>query len=181
MTLQFLAWLEAHVVQALLETSLLFLWNLIESWDAFGDTDTHTRVGTVSDTWFDILCLESQLLVEYSVIATLQGLPVSHSLVPLFTLRRIFTTLDVFECGLIRSHEATTGTHLDREVAEGETTFHRHILHDIATVLNEVTGSTRSSELAHEIKGNILGSNTLAELAVDADAHRLWLALENTL
>ena len=43
----------------------------------------------------------------------------------------------------------------------------------IATVLNEVTGSTGCSELAHEIEGNILGCNTLAELAVDADAHRL--------
>ena len=29
---EFLAWLEAHVVEALLETSLLFLRNLIESW-----------------------------------------------------------------------------------------------------------------------------------------------------
>ena len=142
MTLQFLAWLEAHVVEALLETSLLFLWNLIESWDILCDTDTHTWVSTVSDTWFDILGLESQLLVEDSIIATLQGLPVSHSLVPLFTLRCIFTTLDVLECCLIRSYETTTGTHLDREVAEGETTFHRHILHYIATVLNEVTGST---------------------------------------
>ena len=124
MTLEFLAWLEAHVVQALLETSLLFLWNLIERWDAFGDADTHTWVGTVGDAWFDILCLESQLLVEYSVIATLQGLPVSHSLVPLFTLRCIFTTLDVLECCLIRSYETTTGTHLDGEVAESQTTFH---------------------------------------------------------
>ena len=124
MTLEFLAWLEAHVVEALLEASLLFLWNLIESWDAFGNADTHTRIGTVGDTWFDILCLESQLLVEDSVIATLQGLPVSYSLVPLFTLRCIFTSLDVLECGLIRSYETTTGTHLDREVAEGETTFH---------------------------------------------------------
>ena len=124
MTLQFLAWLEAHIVETLLETSLLFLWNLIERWDAFGNADTHTRVGTVGDAWFDILCLESQLLVEDCVIATLQGLPVSHSLVPLFTLRCIFTALDVLECGLIRSYETTTGTHLDREVAEGETTFH---------------------------------------------------------
>ena len=124
MTLQFFAWLEAHIVQALLETSLLFLRNLIKSWDILCDTDTHTWVGTVGDAWFDILCLESQLLVEDSVIATLQGLPVSHSLVPLFTLRCIFTTLDVLECGLIRSYETTTGTHLDREVAEGETTFH---------------------------------------------------------
>ena len=55
---------------------------------------------------------------------TLRGLPVSHCLVPLFTLRCIFTALDVLECSLIRSYEATTGTHLDREVAEGETTFH---------------------------------------------------------
>ena len=124
MTLEFLAWLEAHVVQALLETSLLFLWNLIERWDAFGDADTHTWVGTVGDAWFDILCLESQLLVEYSIIATLQGLPVSHSLVPLFTLRCIFATLDILECCLIRSYETTTGTHLDREVAESQTTFH---------------------------------------------------------
>ena len=38
-----------------IETSLLFLWNLIESWDAFCDTDTHTWVGTVGDAWFDIL------------------------------------------------------------------------------------------------------------------------------
>ena len=142
MTLEFLAWLEAHVVEALLETSLLFLRNLIESWDIPGNADTHTWVGTIGDTWFDILCLESQLFVEYSIIATLQGLPVSHSLVPLFTLRCIFTTLDVLECCLIRSYETTTGTHLDREVTEGKTTFHRHILHYIATVLNEVTGST---------------------------------------
>ena len=142
MTLEFLAWLETHVVEALLETSLLFLRNLIERWDAFGDADTHTWVGTIGDAWFDILGVESQLLVEDSIIATLQGLPVSHSLVPLFTLRCIFTTLDVLECCLIRSYETTTGTHLNREVTEGKTTFHRHIFHYIATVLNEVTGST---------------------------------------
>ena len=142
MTLEFLAWLEAHVVEALLETSLLFLWNLIESWDILCNADTHTWVGTVSDTWFDILCIESQLLVEDSVIATLQGLPVSYSLVPLFTLRCIFTTLDVLECCFIRSYETTTSTHLNREITESQTTFHRHILHYITTVLNEVTGST---------------------------------------
>ncbi|CDC27281.1 flp pilus assembly protein TadG [Prevotella sp. CAG:386] len=181
MTLQFLAWLEAHVVEALLETSLLFLRNLIECWDALGNADTHTWVSTISDTWFDILCLESQLFVEDCVITTLQGLPVSHSLVPLFTLRCIFTTLDVLECCLIRSYEATTGTHLDREIAESETTFHRHIFHYITTVLYEVTSGTRSSELTHEVEGNVLGSNPLTELTVDADTHRLWLALKNTL
>ena len=181
MTFEFLTRLEAHIVKALLETSLFFLRNLVKSRNILCDTDTHTRVGTICNTRFDIHSIESQFLIEYSVIATLQGFPISHSLIPIFTLRSIFATLDVLKSCLIRSHETTTSTHLDREVTESQTTFHRHVLHNIATILDEVTGSTRSSELTHQIERHILSSYTLTELTIDADTHRLWFALENTL
>ena len=110
--------------------------------NCLGNTDAHAGVGAVGDAGLDVLGVEGQLLVEHGIIAALQCLPVSHSLVPLVTLGGEFLIFQVFEGHLVGSYESAARTHFDREVAERQSTFHRQVLHHVTAVLNEIACST---------------------------------------
>ena len=145
------------------------------------DTDAHTGIRSVSDAWLDVSSIKDQFLVEDGIIATLQGLPFCHSLIPGLTLRCIFLTFYIIKGGLVGCYEAATGTHLYREIAECQATFHRHGGDNIACILDEIARSTRGGESGHEIKRDILCCHTLTQRSIDADTHRLRLLLKDTL
>ena len=181
MTEELLARLKSHVGKRLLERCLTSLVYLIECRNGLGNADTHTRICAVSDTRLYVGSIKHEFLVEHGIIATLQSLPVSHSLVPILALRSILATLDIFECCLVGSYKSATRTHLDREVAECESALHRHVAHYVASIFNEISCSARSGESAHQVESYILRRNTLSQLSVDAYTHRLRLGLQNAL
>ena len=113
------------------------------------NADTHTRIRTIRDAWLNILGIEYQFLIEYSIVATLQRFPISDSLVPVFALGSIFFTFDVIKGHLVWSDETTTGSHLYRQVAECQTAFHREVLDNITTIFYEIARSTTRSQLCH--------------------------------
>ena len=141
MTKEFLARLEAHVFQTLLERSLVALGNLVECRDRAVDSNAHTWVCAVGDAWLNVGRVVVYLPVEDGVVAGFQRFPISHGTVPVLTLGRIFLTLDISESLLVRCYETTAGTHLDGQVAEGQTTFHAHVSHHVAGILHEVARS----------------------------------------
>ena len=181
MTEKLLARLKSHVCKRLLERSLTSLVYLIECRNGLSNADTHTRIGAVSDARLYVGSIKHEFLVEHGIVATLQSLPVSHGLVPILALRSIFATLDIFECCLVGSYKSATRTHLDREIAECESALHRHVAYYVACIFNEISGSTRSGESAHQVESYILWCNALCQLSVDAYTHRLRLALQNAL
>ena len=172
---EFLAWFEAHIIEGFLKAGIA------SSRDTFRDADTHSRVGAIGDTGFDVGGIEGEFLIKHGVRAALQRLPIRHRLVPVFTLGGKLPTLQISKGGLIRGDKATTGSHLDREVTEGEAALHRERSDNIAGVFNKIACCATGGELRHEIEGDILGGDTLTELAVDGDSHRLGFLLEDTL
>ncbi len=181
MAQQLLARLKAHILQRLHETGLLGLGDLVERRYRPVNADAHAGICAIGDAWLYILGVEGQLLVEDGIVAALQRLPIGHSLIPVSTLGRILTALEVFERCLVGSHKAATCSHLNREVTEGETTVHRHVADDITGIFNEVTRCARGSQLTHEVEGHVFRRHTALQLAVDVDAHGLRLLLQDAL
>ena len=122
-----------------------------------------------------------EFLVEHGIVAALQRLPVGHTTLPLLALRRKLAPFQIGESGLVGGNETASGTHLDGEVAEGQASFHRHVAHHVARILHEIARGTAGGELRHQIERHVLGRHALSQRAVDADAHRLWLLLQNAL
>ena len=178
---ELLARLETHILKALLERSLTLLVYSVECRYALSDANAHTWVGAVGDAWLYFCSIEGKLFVEYGIVATLQCLPISNSLIPCLSLWGILATLDISKCRFVWSYKSATRSHLDREVAEGETILHRHIANHIAGILYKIACSSRCCELAHKVQSHILCCNALTKLAVDIDAHRLRLALKDAL
>ena len=71
MPLKFFSRHEAHIVKSLFEACLLLFRYLIKGRDTLADADTHSRVSTISNTWFYVSTVEVELLVEYGIVATL--------------------------------------------------------------------------------------------------------------
>ena len=115
---QLLTRLKAHVVKRLVKTNAPAQRNILSY------ANTHARVSAVCNARLNIGGAESKFLVKHSIAAALESAPVSHSLVPLSTLRRILTPFKVFKSGLVRSNESATSPHLYREVAQGEPPLH---------------------------------------------------------
>ena len=145
------------------------------------DTDAHAGIRSVSDTRLDVGGIKGQFLVEDGIIAALQGLPFCHSLLPGLTLGRIFLTFYIIKGGLVGRDKTAAGSHLYREIAERQATFHRHGFHHIACILNEIAGSAAGGELGHQVERHILGRDALAQCSVDSDAHRLGFLLKDAL
>ena len=89
--------------------------------------------------------------------------------------------LDVGEGGLVGGDQPSARAHLNREVAQGETAFHRHLLDGLPGIFDEMTGCARGGETCDEIERHILGGHTLAKRTVDRDAHGLGFLLEDAL
>ena len=111
-TYERLACFKLHIIKGFFEASIARGRNV------FRDADTHTWVGAIGDTGFDVGSIKGEFLIKHGIIATLQGLPICHSLVPGFTFGGELPTLQISKGGLIRSDKATTGSHLNREVTE---------------------------------------------------------------
>ncbi len=106
---------EAHIVQRTLSRVRR---------DGTVNRHTHTRIRSVSDHWTDVSGIEHIFLVKDSVFSAAKGSPIFHRLVPVFPLRRELTAFEIGESGLVWGHETSAGSHLDRQVAECQTTFH---------------------------------------------------------
>ena len=145
------------------------------------DTHAHARVGTVGDHRFDILGVEGDFTVEHRILTASEGLPVGHRLLPCLPLRRMLTPLQVGEGHLVRSDESAARTHLDGEVAEGETALHGHVADSRPGIFHEVTRGAGCAHLAHDVERHILRGHTLAEFPFDIDSHGFRLRLQHTL
>ena len=67
----------------------------------------------ISNHRLDISSVKSYLFIKYGIFITLQGLPISHGFVPLYTFWSIFSTFDIFKSHFIRSNHTPTGPHLN--------------------------------------------------------------------
>ena len=176
-----LSWLETHVIQAFAERSLSCLVYHFYRRNAFGNANTHTRIGAIRDTRFYVRRVESQFLVKNGIISAAQGLPVGHGLVPFLPLGSILTALNIREGGLVGCHESASRSHFNAQIAERETTFHTHVTYHLPRILHEITRGTACGQLAHQVEGHVLGRHTFSQLALYANAHALGLLLQNAL
>ena len=120
MTCEFLARLEAHIVERLGERNLPSLVDGIERRYSIVDAHTHTRIRSECDARLNVGGVESDFLVEDGIVVAAESLPVGEGLIPLLALGGIFATFNIVKCHLVGGNHATTCTHLDAEVA------HRH-------------------------------------------------------
>ena len=122
---------EAHIVQRTLSRVRR---------DGTVNRHTHARIRSVSDHRADVRGVKHIFLVKDSVVSAAKGSPIFHRLVPVSPLRRELTAFQVGESGLVRSHETSAGSHLDRQVAECQTAFHREAADCRAGIFNKVPG-----------------------------------------
>ena len=125
--------------------------------------------------------VETYFLVENGIVVALQRLPISHSLVPRFALRSIFTTFDVGEGHLVGCHHAAACPHLDGEVTQSQTALHRQAAYGLARIFHEITSGTAGCHLRHHIEGQIFGRHPLAQPTIDGNTHRFGPCLEDAL
>ena len=159
---QLFTWFKSHIPQRLAKRCLGGLSHTFCGRNSLSDTHAHTGIGSVGNHRFDISSIVAYLLIKDSILIALECLPIGQRLLPLFTLGCIFTAFDVSKGGFIRSHHPTTGTHLNREVAEGETSLHRETAYGLAGILHKISRSTAGGHLRHHVEGYILGGHSFA-------------------
>src|SRR5574344_96780 len=178
---QLLTRLKLHVFQHAQELALLRLWNLIQSRDSLINGNTCTWICSISEPRNNLLCTVSHFLVKLGVLIRVKFPPLLHSLVPVSTLRCVFTSFQILESSLVWSNQTCTRTHLDREIGECQSTLHAHVANGRACIFYSITSSSRSGHLSHDVESHILSSRAFGEFSFNIDAHGLWLALQNTL
>ena len=123
----------------------------------------------------------NNLLVELGIRIAIQLTPLVHLLIPSLTSRSELTVFQVGESHLVWSDHTATGTHLDREVTDGQTLFHRRVADRLTGILHEITRSAAGTHPANDIEGDILCGHTRLTLAVDRDTHRFRFTLHDAL
>ncbi|CDD49491.1 flp pilus assembly protein TadG [Bacteroides sp. CAG:875] len=173
--------LETHVMQGFFKRTLFHVTHTFCSGDMSRNGHTHSRIGTISNHRLDICRIKTNLLVEHGIVIALQRLPISQCLVPFRSFRRIFTTFNVFKGHFVRRNHSSAGTHLDRQVAQGETSFHGQAADSFTGIFHKVTCGTTGRHLRHHIQGYILGCHTFSQLAVNRDTHGFRTSLKDAL
>ncbi len=88
-------------------------------------------------------------------------------------LRRVGSTAQVLEGGLVGVHVAHARAALDRHVADRHALFHGHRVEDVAGVLVGVADAALRAEQADDLEDDVLGVDARGELAVHLDASHL--------
>lgn len=150
-------------------------------WDATGDGDDVLRRGTPGDGGNDFSGVDADFAVKLGGFVGLERLPVRNGGLPCLSLGCQWTVLQVFEGHLVRGHHACTGPSLDAHVAHAHAGLHAEPTEDGAGVLDDRSCSSCSADYANDVENDILGSDTLSQLAVDGDAHVLGFLLQQRL
>ena len=181
MSLQLLAGLELHVVQHGEELGLLRLGDVFELGDGAVHGDAGAGIGAVGDAGRDVLGPVGHFLVEHGALVRVELLPLLDGLVPFGTLGGVFTTLEIGERRLVGGDDAGARTHLDGQVGQRQTTLHRHGADGAAGIFHSITRGAGGRHPGHDVEGHVLGGGAFGQLALDVDAHRLGLLLQDAL
>ena len=101
--------------------------------------------------------------------------------VPLGTLRRLRTSLDVVEGLLVRRDEAGLGAPLDAHVADRHPALHRQLVDGLAAVLDDVALAAAGAGVGDQGEHEVLGGDAVGQAAVDGHRHRLGPGLHQRL
>ena len=145
------------------------------------DTHTHARIGSISHHRLDIGSIKPDFFIEDGIIATLQRLPVSDSLLPFFTYRSIFTSFQIGKSRFVGGDHTATRTHLDRKVTQSQASFHRQTANSRAGIFHKISGSSAGRHLRHKVKRHVLCCYAFAQCAFHTDTHGLRFCLQDTL
>ena len=119
--------------------------------------------------------------IELCAFIADQGAPVGGGALEQLALGRERTTAHVVDGLLVDADQTGTRAGLDRHVADGHAAFHRQRADGFAAELDHEAGAAGGADLADDGEHDVLGGDARAELAVDADQHRLGLALDQGL
>ncbi|MNS35536.1 hypothetical protein D3C72_676960 [compost metagenome] len=111
----------------------------------------------------------------------MQRAPVGHGLVPLHALRRVRTTLHIFERHIVHGHQAGAGASFDRHVADGHAAFHRQVADGGPGELHGVARTAGRADLADDGQHDVLGGAAARQLAFHTDQHVLGLLAQQRL
>lgn len=166
--------LQAHVLQGLFGGEAL-RGVLVRSrvGDGRGKRCALARVGAPGDERRQLGGLDDHLGVELGVVVRTQRLPVLHRRVPVGALGGVRAALEVGEGGLVGGDHARAGAGLDRHVADGHAGLHRELLDGLAAVLQDVALAAAGADPRDDRQDQVLGGDTLGQLAVDRDRHGL--------
>lgn len=139
------------------------------------DRNDVLRRGTPGDSRDDILAIDQDGLVVGSTLVGTQVGPVVDGLLPQGTviLWGQGATLEVFKSDLVGCDHACTRTAFNGHITHGHPSLHTQTPDHGATVFNDSTSTTGSTNETDNVKNDILAGDTGGKFAVDLDAHVL--------
>ena len=130
------------------------------------------RVGPPADLRRDVGRIDDHLFVEDGAVIGGERLPILDGGLELGPNGRVGAACHVLERGLVRGDEAGFGTAFDRHVADRHAAFHRHVLEDVAAVLDDLADTATGADHADHVKDHVLRGDSRSQFAVDRDRHR---------
>ena len=141
----------------------------------------HARIGAVGDHGRDGGRIVHFLAVKNGIFIAAERFPLGDGLVPGCSLGCIGLAFQVGEGYLVRGDKSAAGPHLDGQVAQGKPPFHRQVAHGGTGILYEIPRCTGGGKLLHQVQGDIFRGDPFPQRALDADAHRFGLLLQDAL
>mmetsp|Transcript_80846 Transcript_80846/g.160658 ORF Transcript_80846/g.160658 Transcript_80846/m.160658 type:complete len:297 (-) Transcript_80846:505-1395(-) len=131
------------------------------------------RRGAPSDGGGDVRGVDVHLFVVDCTLIRSEGLPMSHGSRPVGAVlaRKHGAAPEVFDRLIVRGNQACACPRLDGHVAHAHTSLHGERADGRASELDGCPGAAGGADYAADVKYNVLGGDTGAELALDGDAH----------
>ena len=173
---------EAHIVQRTLNGgAALFVSSVLGARNRAVDAGNVLRAGAPCHNRGEIRRIQMNFSIEMRAFVRMQMRPIGHGFVPVGTLRRFRTAIQIVIGFVIRRNQPGAGTALNRHVADGHPPFHRQSADRLTRIFNHIAGAARGTDFADDGQHNVLRGNAVRQFAVHGHAHIFGLGLNQCL
>ena len=166
--------MQAHVRQGALDrAALVGVFFLVGVGHDAVDVEHHLGRCTPSHLRQDVLGAQGDYGVKLGICVRVQGLPISHRLVPLQAGGRERAAFDVFDGFFVHRHQTRARTAFDGHVANGHAAFHGQTAYGRAGKFNRVTRAASGADLADDGQHHVFAGDAFGQDALHLDQHVL--------
>ncbi len=134
--------------------------------------------GHLRNDFFDV---DDDFLVEDRIRVAWKLAPRINRPLPHLPLRRIGTSTQIFVGLLVRRDHTHLGTEFDRQIADRQSSFDRHVENGAAGIFDRIAGPAGRADMPDQRQDHILSDHAARKLAFKPHTHGPWPALDQRL
>ena len=131
----------------------------------------HLGRGAPSHLRFDVCGLQHHGGIKMRARVRVQGVPVSHRLIPIGSFGRHIAPLGVGNGFFVHGHQPCARARFNRHIADCHTAFHAQRFDGAASKFDGVARAACGADLADDGQHHIFGCHACAQLPIHADQH----------